>query len=475
LAEAWLLHHQASLADVAPRLERAGALLEQMPPAVETRSYLQGEIDALTSQLVYWTTDAERTIVLARRALAASPPQHFYVRALAWMFAASGLQMRGDSGHGIEALHAALSEEGSRNESYAARLLLPLGLIYWMAADLPHLLETAERLLKLARTHDLPESLTWANYFRGCAHYQQDNLVAAKADFGAVVAEHQFAHAIASLYSTLGLASVCQALDLAQQARATIDSVVEYAQEMNNPPRLADAWGFAAHLALLQGRGQEAAAWAAQADRNIRTMPMPLFFAAPFALVEILLAQGTPESLQEASRLLARLHESVQSTHNTRFLIETLALQALLYDARRERSAALEALKQAVALAEPGGVIRVFVDLGPRMAALLHSLAAGQVSPEFVARLLDAFSAARLAEPAPRQAGLIEPLSERELEVLALLAKRLSNKEIAHELSISPMTVKRHTVNIYQKLLVQGRREAVARATALGILPPSRG
>jgi LuxR family maltose regulon positive regulatory protein len=201
---------------------------------------------------------------------------------------------------------------------------------------------------------------------------------------------------------------------------------------------------------------------------------MPLFFAAPFALVEILLAQGTPESLQEASRLLERLHESVLTTHNTRFLIETLALQALLHDARREHSAALETLKQAVALAEPGGVIRVFADLGPKMAALLHQLAAQWATTGFVAWLLDAFPVEQGPVSVPRQGGLIEPLSERELEVLAWLAKRLSNKEIARELSISPMTVKRHTVNIYQKLLVGSRREAVASAVVLGILPPQR-
>ena len=139
---------------------------------------------------------------------------------------------------------------------------------------------------------------------------------------------------------------------------------------------LATARAFEAHLALLQGREGEAARWVTQADRNIRTAPMPLFYVPNFTLVEILLAQGTPASLEEAARLLARLHEVVQATHNTRFLIEALALQALLHDARRERSAALEALAQAVALAEPGGVIRVFVDLGPRMAALLHQLAA---------------------------------------------------------------------------------------------------
>jgi LuxR family maltose regulon positive regulatory protein len=128
-------------------------------------------------------------------------------------------------------------------------------------------------------------------------------------------------------------------------------------------------------------------------------------------------------------------------------------------------------LRQAVALAQPGRLIRVFVDRGPKMAVLLHQLAARQTEPGFIATLLEAFAAPG-SEPALGQPGLIEPLSERELDVPALLAQRLSNKEIAHELCIYPMTVQRHTVNSYQELLVPGRREAAARAMELGILPP---
>jgi LuxR family maltose regulon positive regulatory protein len=352
---------------------------------------------------------------------------------------------------------------------------LTLCLTYWMAADLPRLLETADHLLKLARERDLPESIDWAYYGQGCAHYQQNDLDAAASDFAAVVAERIAVHGMARLHGAFGLASAYQAQGLAEPARATAESVVQYALEMKNPSMLPVARAFSAHLALLQGRAGEAAGWAAQANRTVRTAPMPLFYAAEFSLVEILLAQGTPASLGEASRLLARLHEVVDSTHNTRFKIETLALQALLHDARHDRSAAMETLEQAVVLAEPGGVIRVFVDLGPKMAALLHPLAAQGVAPAFIARLLDAFPVVRSPEPAPGKTDLIEPLSERELDVLALLGQRLSNKEIAHELCISPMTVKRHTVNIYQKLLVRGRREAVARAGELGIVSRPRG
>jgi len=477
LAEAWLLHHRASLADVSPRLARAGMLLQQTPLGEharldeEARLGLQGEIDALTSQLVYFTVDAERTLTLARRALVETPLERSYVRGVAWMFVSAALSLRGNDGDAIAAIHEGLREDRFHSNTYTPRLLLTLCLTHWIAADLPQLLQTADHLLKLARELDLPESIDWAHYLRGCAHYQQNSVADAQSDFAAVVAGRIAVHGMARAQSAFGLASAYQAQGLAGPARATAESVVRYALEMNNSAILATAKAFEAHLAVLQGREGKAARWAAQAARNIRTAPMPQFYAPDFTLVEVLLAQETPASLEEAARLLARLHEVVRTTHNTRFLIEALALQALLHDARRERSAAIEALEQAVALAEPGGVIRVFVDLGPRVAALLRQLAAQGVSPaDFIATLLAAFPAARDPAPALHQPSLIEPLSERELEVLALLAQRLTNKEIARALSISPMTVKRHSSNIYQKLLVGGRREAVAKAAALGFV-----
>ena len=385
LAEAWLAHHRAVLADVPERLARAEALLQQMFLGEEARLGLQGEIDVLTSQLVYWTADTERALGLTERALAVTPIAHSYVRALARMFAAGALQMRGDIRGAIESLDEGLREDRFRSHTYAPRLLLSFCFIYWAAADIPQLLQTAEHLLELARERNLAESLDWAHYFLGCVYYQQNNLETAARYFAAVVPGHTATHGIVFLHSAFGLASTLQAQGLVKPARDNAARVVKYALAMDSPAMLAAARAFEAHLALLQGREGEAARWVAQANRNIRTAPMPLFYAPDFTLVEILLAQGTPASLEEAARLLARLHEVVQTTHNTRFQIEALALQALLHDAQHERSAALDALAQAVALAEPGGVIRVFVDLGPRMAALLHQLAAKEAHPGFIA------------------------------------------------------------------------------------------
>ena len=152
----------------------------------EARLGLQGEIDALTSQLVYWTADAERTLALAQRALAVTPIEHSYVRAIARLFAAGALQMRGDIRGAIETLDEGLREDRFGSHTYAPHLLVSFCFIYWVAADLPQLLKTAAHLLELARERNLAESLDWAHYFRGCAHYQQNDLEAAARDFATV-------------------------------------------------------------------------------------------------------------------------------------------------------------------------------------------------------------------------------------------------------------------------------------------------
>jgi LuxR family maltose regulon positive regulatory protein len=144
-----------------------------------------------------------------------------------------------------------------------------------------------------------------------------------------------------------------------------------------------------------------------------------------------------------------------------------LALQALLRDAQGDVRAAREALSVAITLAQPGGLIRVFVDLGPGLAKLLYDLDLDEERQRHVGRIL-----AALRGDGQTQASetLDHSLTNRELEILALLANELSNRQISDQLCISPSTVKRHTENIYQKLGVPDRRKAVAKAMGLAII-----
>ncbi|MEZ4715298.1 MAG: LuxR C-terminal-related transcriptional regulator [Caldilineaceae bacterium] len=131
------------------------------------------------------------------------------------------------------------------------------------------------------------------------------------------------------------------------------------------------------------------------------------------------------------------------------------------------------ALNHALALAAPGGWIRPFVEMGPAMAALLRGLEPRHPQHAFAVRLLAQFPAETAQTAHNPTEPMIEPLTRRELEILRLLAARLTNQEIASRLVVSPATVKRRTANIYQKLHVNGRRHAVAKARTTGYLPPT--
>ena len=135
--------------------------------------------------------------------------------------------------------------------------------------------------------------------------------------------------------------------------------------------------------------------------------------------------------------------------------------------------AALAGLQAAVLLAEPEGYVRLFAEEGAPMTALLKALPKPSSPPGYVRRLLAA--TARTAHPAPARPGnLVEPLSERELDVLRLLGSDLDGPDIARALSVSLNTVRTHTRNIYAKLGVTSRRAAVRQAQVLDLLPGPR-
>jgi LuxR family maltose regulon positive regulatory protein len=240
-------------------------------------------------------------------------------------------------------------------------------------------------------------------------------------------------------------------------------------------------------LEYLQGDAEKALRWADSYSTPAPDRLLTWLQDPHMAKAHILLARGTEIDAQSALDLLDGLYEMAERTFSVRFQIEILTLRSLALETQGNAVAACDALQQAVELARPGGFIRVFVDLGPRMRTILLRLAGQGFAAAAVRRILAAFpvpaqqiapgaaksssSAAdtqlneKLAEP------FIEPLTNRERDVLALLRERLSNKEIARELSLSPMTVKRHTANLYGKLGVNRRRDAVLKAEALGILP----
>ncbi len=185
------------------------------------------------------------------------------------------------------------------------------------------------------------------------------------------------------------------------------------------------------------------------------------------ALIRVLLAQGRPD---EVLAVLEPLLVIAERWGLNERVIRFQILRALAFHAQDDMAQGMAALDRALSLAEPAGYVRPFVDEGEPMARLLYQAAAHGIAPEYAGRLLAAFPALEPAAQEP-QAEMVEPLSERELDVLCLIAEGLSNQEIAQSLSISTRTVKWHTSNIYGKLGVKNRTQAVAKARSLGVLP----
>jgi len=176
------------------------------------------------------------------------------------------------------------------------------------------------------------------------------------------------------------------------------------------------------------------------------------------ALLRLLLAQGDYDAALALSKRL--LHQAETGKRVGR-VIEVLVLQALIYQGIKELDQALAALKRALSLARPQGYVRTFLDEGEPLAKLLHLARARRIEIEYATELLSAMGEAAARSQAPLQL-LAEPLSQRELEVLKLIEAGCSNQEIAARLFISMATVKRHISNIYTKLDVQNRTQAIS-------------
>jgi LuxR family maltose regulon positive regulatory protein len=179
--------------------------------------------------------------------------------------------------------------------------------------------------------------------------------------------------------------------------------------------------------------------------------------------------------LDEADALLLHLLKAAESGGRTTRVIEILLLQALSFQAQSKTDRAMAALERTLAMAEPRGFIRIFVDEGPPMARLLYDALSRTTAPGYVRRLLAVFPAGKpqptvVPQGQAGQEGLIEPLSEREIEVLQLIAEGLTNPEIAARLFLSLHTIKTHTRNIYGKLGVNNRTQAVTRGKSVGVL-----
>ena len=425
----------------------------------------RAELNAVAAWEAVARGDARTMAREAALALASLPPDQLAVRAAAHCAAAIALHFSGDRSAAKQAYGDVVAmAQACGNRMIAVCASVALGHLQEDDNHLHLAARTYERALQLLG--DQPHSVAcevhlglariryeWSDLEAASTHAQKSSRLAAALEcdpgLGADALRAQMLLARAATDDALALLSLASS---AAQTRSQHGGRLAIAQVQVQ--------------ALLQTGEVIAAAQVAQSH------------ALPLAQAWVLLARG--QALQ-AHELLTTFLEASRATATASEVLRALLLKALALDALDQSDSALEVLEEVMALAEPQGCVRVFVDLGGPMQRLLTQATQG-ARPRYTALLLDALQAQAVAlEPAapppataelptPNAAAMADPLSPRELQILTLICKGLSNSEIGQQIFLSLSTVKWHNQNIFDKLDVQRRTEAVARARELNLL-----
>ena len=435
---------------VEQKLQAAEAALQDSGSDDKTKD-LVGRIASLRATMAVIQNDVETIIAESLRAQKYLHPDNLIYRISATWALGVAYQFQGNRAAASRAFTKTISIGG--DSIYVIAATINLGNIQESDNQLTLAAKTYENSLHLAG--DPPQPIACEG-FLGLAriHYEWNELDAAE-QYGQQC--FQMTQQMDNVDSFVSYGIFLSRLMLARGdvpgAVTVLDEVEEFVHHNNfefRMPSVADAQV----LALLrEGSVEKAAQLARMHD-------------LPFSQARVHLAEGDSAS---ALAILERLCQQAKDQPDER--LKVAVLQAIAYQANGELDKALQALGDALMLAEPDGFMRIFLGEGAVMAQLLSDAMAQGMVPGYVSKLLAVFEAEKQEPDLPLPQALIDPLSERELEVLALVAAGLKNKEIAEQLFISLNTVLYHIKNIYDKLGVRKRTLAIIKARELDLLP----
>lgn len=443
------------------QLDAAESYLGQAEGAAPDDVALLGEIVSAQAYIARARGDDRRTIELSQRALSLLPEADSSARSIVAVNLGIAHWSSGHLADAEQALGEADRAAQQSSNTYAR--LTALGFLGVVQAAQGRLRQAAALLRQAIRLGDGSPAIALAHNELSALCYEWNDLAAAVEHLQhGIELGRRGGNVEIQIGSYRTLARVRQAQGDRPAALDALREAHRLARESDVPPLMhARNAACRVRIALAQDDLVTAMRWAEQVTQDADASPFyPLLGLTP---ARLLLAQHRQA---EAAEELEALYETAARAGWQFGALEVRVLQSL---AAETPVGALEFLAEGLALAQPEGFIRTFADAGEPLVPLLQEAARQGVTPDYVGEILAAIGAAPGAMPSDASP-LVEPLSEREIEVLRLVAAGLTNREIAQKLIISLGTAKTHTHNLYGKLGVRNRAQAVARARELNLI-----
>ena len=462
------------------RLQAAEQILESTSISDTNAEELQGRIAVIRAYISARTGDVSRIIHFANQALKLLPQRDLMWRSVAATTLGFGYGWagRGDLVKAQEAFSEAMKiSQAAGNIYYQIFAGSCLGSVMMMRGKLKEATDICRKSISLAIENGIEQT-----GIAGSLYGTLGMILCEWNDFSegirllnkAIELSEQGRDPVimASCYISL-LRGVIYRAELTG-AFKVMEKINERAGDFMLPPWITNTISaFNVFMWLASGNLNAATRWVQERGLSVDDELDNLREVEYLALTHILITQ---KQLDDADRLSQRLIENAEAGDRVYLMIEVLLWRALIFKAKADTAAALGELKLALSLAEPGSLLMIFVSKGKPVAELLeeitevkkrdHDDTKAGFSLSYAKKILSTFKAGI----PPKIEGLMDPISERELEVLYLIAAGLSNREIAEKLFISLNTVKTHTKSINSKLNVNSRTKAIARAKELKLL-----
>lgn len=457
------------------RLAQLTDLLVQQPlPVAEAWQCAPNDYAAMQGILCFWEGRYAETIPLLEAALQQPLTPALAIQAVLVL----GLAHAGVGAYQVALEMLARAHTLPSLQQVEHRAVCQYTGIAWMqqiAGDLGAQADAAQRLADLAQIHQAGE--LWIGYAlnsQAMAAYARADLTTAAQYFQRVAERKYHVSHPGYMTSVIGLTAVALAQGDLLLAERWASAAQSFAQEIGGNFFQAQAAGCTIRVALAQGDLPRALHAVAQMPADV-PVGLCLWFELPrLSQAQALITSGTSTHLYLAAAILDEYQQVADRLRHVPLQLHVWTLYALLEQARGDLATACAYLLRATQRAAPLGFRELFADYGPALLPLWRMLDPQPSVVSFPDPLLpptpaDPDPASQYAE---RMLGMPDMLTRREIEILGLLAQRLSDKEIAERLVITPNTVRKHTSTIYNKLGVSGRREAVHTAQSLGLLAP---